>query len=73
MHLVAFYLCHLRWTEVMFSPLSVCLSICLLVCEEDVAKSCGWIQTKFDGQVGCATRMNRFNFGEYPDPDQRIF
>ena len=31
----------------LFSPWSVCLS----VCEQDISKSCGWIQTKFGGQA----------------------
>ena len=31
------------------------------------------IQTKFGGQVGCVTRMDRFDFEEDPDPDLRIF
>ena len=31
--------------EVTFSPLSVCLSVCLSV--QDMSKSCGWIWIKF--------------------------
>ena len=33
-----------------------CLSVCLFVCEQDIAKSYGWIQTKFGGQVWDVTR-----------------
>ena len=49
------------------------LSVCLSVCEQDISKSCGRIQTKLGGQVGCLTMMNQFNFGEDPDPDSRLF
>ena len=69
------YLRHRRWTEVKFSPLSVCLSVyvCLFFCEQDISKSCEWIQTKFGGEVGCVTRKNWFDFGEDPKPDTIIF
>ena len=48
------YLHHQRWAEVMFSPLSVC--------EQDISESCGLIQTKLGGLVGCVTRnkIDRF-------------
>jgi len=41
-----------------------------------LSKSCGRIQTKLGGQVGCAvTRTKWFDFGEDPNlnPDMRIF
>ena len=53
----------------MFSPLSVCLLVCLFVCVQDSSKSCAWNQMIFTGQVGCVTRTNCFDFGEDPDPD----
>ena len=49
----------------MFSLLSVCLSVCV----QDIAKSCGRIQTKLGGHVGYVARTNLFNFGEDPNPD----
>ena len=41
--------------EVMFSPLSVFVSV--------------WIGMSLSGQVRCVTRTNWFGFGENPDPD----
>ena len=57
----------------MLSPLSVCLSVCLLVYEQDVSKSYEWILMKLGGQAGCVISRNRFDFGEDPDPDTRGF
>ena len=51
----------------MFSPLSVCLS----VCEQNISKNYEQIQTKLGGQVGCVMRTKLFDIGE--DPDPRIF
>ena len=52
--------------EVMFSPLSVylfvclsvfgCLSVCLFVCVQDISKSCVWVRMKLCGEVPCIRR-----------------
>ena len=60
------YLHHQRWAEVVFHP---CLFVCLFTCEQDTSKRCGHIRTKLDGQIGCVTRKNLFNFGEDLNPD----
>ena len=44
-------------------------SLCLSVCVQDISKSCGRIQMKLGGQVGCVARTNGFDFGEDPNPD----
>ena len=51
-----------------FTRVSVFLSV------PDISKSCGRIQTKLGGQVGCVTRTNRLDFGEDLDldPDPHI-
>ena len=59
-----YYFHHRRGTEVMFSPLSVYLSICLSVCRQGISKRGGQIITKLDGQVWSETRTNSFDFGE---------
>ena len=49
MFTIYYYLRHRRWMEVMFPPLSVCLFV-------NNNKSCGWIRTKFCGELGYVTR-----------------
>ena len=51
----------------MIFHLSVCLYVCLFVCR--ISQNCGQIWMKFGGQVGCATKMNLFDFGEDLDLD----
>jgi len=52
--------------EVVFSPLCVCLSVCV----KDISKSLGRIRMKLCGQVRNITRTNWFDFGE--DPNQNV-
>ena len=61
------YLCHRRWMEVIFSPLSVCLWAWYL------KKNYEWIERKLCGQVGCLPMTNLFDFSVDPDPVLRIF
>ena len=46
-----------------------CLFVCLFVCEQDISKHGGRIRMKLDGQVECATRTSRFDFGSGRDAD----
>ena len=55
--------------EVVFSPLCVCLSVCV----KDISKSLGRIRMKLCGQVRNITRTNWFDFGEDPEPECDFF
>ena len=57
-----------KMKEVMFPPISVCLSV-YRISQKVVQR----IWMKFCGQVRCVTRTNRLDFGEDPDPDLIIF
>jgi hypothetical protein len=50
----------------MFSPLSVCLSVCSVArfCSQDISKSYEWILMKLSEMIGHVPRTNRFDFGE---------
>ena len=63
------YLCYQRLTEVMFSPLPVCLFVCLSVCGPDIylKKLC----MKLGGHNGCVIRANCFEDLDL-DSDLRI-
>jgi len=58
------YLWNRRWTDVMFSPLSVCLSV------STISQCYGRGRTKLGGQVGFVTCTNLSDFGEDSDPDK---
>jgi len=50
----------------MFLVRSVCLFVCLSVCQSNNWKSCERILTKFLGGVGHGPGTNEFNFGDVP-------
>jgi hypothetical protein len=62
----------------MFSPLSVCLSVCPVArfCWQDISKSYERILMKLSGLIGHVPRTNRLDFGKDPDvfvdPGSRI-
>ena len=50
------------WTEVMFSPLFVCLSVCLYVCKQDYGKSCTPIVFKLCTKITHDNSKRPLNF-----------
>ena len=52
---------------------ALCAIFQLSVCEQDISKGCGRIQTKFGGQAGCVTWTNWLDFGEEHNLIRELF